>query len=299
MNRVRRLVDAEWTQKLGFTGTQVTVAVLDSGMSWHPDLSGRILCFADFVGKRMGMYDDYGHGTHVGGILGGSGKQSGGLYRGIAPDCLMIPVKVLDFQGNGRSEDVIRGIHWVVQNREKYRIRVMNISVGALTREEKGLSAAVEYAWNSGLVVVAAAGNRGPGEGSVTSPGCNPKVITVGASDDSGQEHLGKGVRRGYSGRGPTRQCIVKPEILAPGSGICSLNAAFQKTGRPYVYKSGTSMSTPVVSGAVALLLQKEPELTNVEIKIRLKEFSDPITEENATAWGQLNVRKLLSKNFP
>ena len=177
-----------------------------------------------------------------------------------------------------------------------------NISVGTLPSvNEEGaekLVQAVEALWDVGIVVVTAAGNYGPRPGSITSPGISKKVITVGSCDDQFYMEEGKKKRKSYSGRGPTAECVVKPDLLAPGSYITSCNARYREKGqKPYTMKSGTSMSTPVVSGAIALLLSKYPDMSNVEVKLRLRESSIDIGRpQNEQGWGLLNVEKLLKE---
>lgn len=299
MNRVRELIEAEALIKEGYTGRGITAAILDSGVYPHPDFRERIVDFQDFLYGKKGCYDDYGHGTHVAGILAGNGKMSKGIYRGIAPFCRILPIKVLDRRGDGNRKDVIRGIDFILTNRKKYNIRILNISVGAVDegKEDEELVMAVEAAWDAGLVVVAAAGNMGPREGSITSPGNSRKIITVGSSDDRDVKlRKLRGIQPGYSGRGPTCACVVKPEILAPGSGIVSCNARYPITRRAYTVKSGTSMATPVVAGAAALLLEKKPDLTNLEVKMRMRESTDDLgLPKVQQGWGQINLRRLLS----
>ena len=152
------------------------------------------------------------------------------------------------------------------------------------------LAECMEHAWDAGLVVVVAAGNMGPHAGSVTVPGTNKKVITVGAFDDC--------IFPGgcYSGRGPTQECICKPEITAPGSNIRSCSSTWYLDGRKYCIKSGTSMAAPVVSGAIALLLEKEPHLTNVEVKMRLKNCARNLNlPKYQQGWGMIDVNLLLT----
>lgn len=273
------------------------MAVLDTGISPHPDFGRRIVCFRDFLGGRRASYDDCSHGTHVCGILGGSGAVSEGKYRGIAPECHFVGLKVLDRQGNGNKEEVIRGIDWVIRNRQTYGIRILNISVGTVRESasmDMQLIRAVERAWDAGLVVVVAAGNMGPEPMSITVPGNSRKVITVGASDDCNPVE-GDGIKPCYSGRGPTAECICKPDITAPGSGIVSCNALLRRSAGYYARKSGTSMATPIVSGCIALLLSAKPELTNVQVKMRLHDTAvDLGLPRQQQGWGQINAEMLL-----
>lgn len=272
----------------GYTGKGVGVCVLDTGIFPHIDFSGRIRAFHDFIGYRIRPYDDNSHGTHVCGIIGGDGRASEGRIRGVAPECELIVLKVLDRMGNGRKEDVLKAFRWILENRRYYGIQVVNISVGTTCRtfgDHKVLIDGVEKLWDKGLVVVAAAGNQGPRPGSVTAPGSSRKIITVGSSD------LLAG-RTAISGRGPTFECICKPDLVAPGNHVLSCSAG---TDNGYGVKSGTSMSTPLVSGAVALMLEKNPGLTNVQIKMKLKESArDMGLPKNQQGWGELDLRHLM-----
>lgn len=287
MNRARKIIHVEEVWEQGYTGAGVTVAVLDTGICGHPDFGKRLAAFRDFVGGAKEPYDDYGHGTHVTGILAGDGTLSG-QYRGVAPDARIVHLKILDRNGNGKRADVLRAIDWVLQNRARYQIRVLNISVGTVKEgdvRDELLVEAVESAWDAGIVVVVAAGNMGPMPQSITAPGNSRKVITVGSMDESAPV---------YSGRGPTRSCVCKPDIVAPGSNILSCCSQWKRQ-RPYCKKSGTSMATPMVSGAAALLLSKEPWLSNVEVKMRLRECADDLgLEHSRQGWGLLNVKRFL-----
>lgn len=297
MNRVRAAVHAEEAYQRGIRGRGIGVAVLDTGISRHPDFDRRIAGFRDFLNGRVNCYDDCSHGTHVCGIMGGSGAAFRGKYRGIAPECHLIGLKVLDQWGNGNKEEVIRGIDWAIRNRNAYGIRILNISVGTVRESQavdRQLIDAVERAWDAGVVVVVAAGNMGPEPMSITVPGNSRKVITVGASDDCVNVATG-GIKPCYSGRGPTGECICKPDITAPGSQVTSCNAALRRSPGYYAVKSGTSMATPIVSGCIALLLSVEPALTNVEVKMRLREAAvDLGLPRQQQGWGQIDVKKLL-----
>ena len=272
----------------GYTGKNVGVCVLDTGIFPHIDFTGRIRVFHDFIGHRIKPYDDNSHGTHVCGIIGGDGRASDGRIRGVAPGCDLIVLKVLDRMGNGRKEDVLRAFRWILENRRYYGIRVVNISVGTTCRtfeDHKVLINGVERLWDEGLIVVAAAGNQGPRPGSVTAPGSSRKIITVGSSD------LLMG-RTAISGRGPTFECICKPDLVAPGNHVL---ACAPGTDNGYGVKSGTSMSTPLVSGAAALMLEKNPGLTNVQIKMKLKESArDMGLPKNQQGWGELDLERFM-----
>lgn len=292
MNRVKQQIHYRCadTMQGNIKGQNVTAAILDTGMAAHPDLNGRILAFYDCVNRRHGMYDDSGHGTHVGGILAGDGRLSKGEYGGMAPKARLVIVKVLDSKGEGSVEQILEGIQWIQDHHERYKIRVANVSVGAKKglegKKEKDLVEAVEALWDLGITVVVSAGNQGPEEGSIAVPGNSRKVITVGAQDEPGR-------KEGCSGVGPTEYCIVKPELVAPGYHVSSCNSRYFKTKIPYVRKSGTSMATPVVSGAAALFLSKYPEAQNVDVKLRLREACE-CEEEARQGWGCLRIDRLL-----
>ena len=275
-------------EKSFYTGKGIGVCILDTGIYEHIDFTGRIWAFYDFLAFKRRPYDDNGHGTHVAGLVAGDGTASMGKYRGAAPGCGIISLKVLDRYGTGSQDDVLRALRWIRENRQQYRIRVVNISVGTTCNSKRNharLLESVEQLWDEGVVVVAAAGNQGPRPGSITAPGSSKKVITVGSSD------LLEG-RGAISGRGPTAECVCKPDIVAPGNKIMSC-----VPGKPYSYgvKSGTSMSTPLVTGAIACALEKNPALTNTDIKTMLMNSADDMgLPQNQQGWGKFNRRKFL-----
>lgn len=281
-----------------YLGTGICAAILDTGIALHPDLKDRVTGFRDFTGSSIKCRDDSGHGTHVAGILAGNGISSGGTYAGMAPRTDLLIGKVLDREGNGNVDNVISGIQWVMKSAVSCGIRIVNISVGTqpdLAQSQKDrLQKAVEELWDMGLIVVVSAGNYGPRSGTVVVPGNSRKVITVGVPDSPSSFSRSRRERINYSGRGPTNECVIKPDIFAPGTGILSCNSRFSFPGEPsYIMKSGTSMATPVVSGALACLLSKYPDMTNVEVKLKLREscMKIPGTE---SGWGLLNVEQLM-----
>jgi serine protease AprX len=295
MERVKKLIHTDDCYKMGLFGKNVTVAVMDTGVAGHPDLAGRILCFQDFCQGRTGAYDDNGHGTHISGIIAGSGKMSENRrYSGIAPAAGIVMLKVLDAAGNGNTEKMLRGIDWIMKHQKQYQIKILNISVGMLPtagkKEQQELLLAVDELWNRGVMVVAAAGNNGPAEETVTIPGISRKVLTVGSSDDE-EIRQKPALTPGYSGRGPTQCCIIKPEILAPGTGIISCS----RDGRGYTVKSGTSMAAPVVAGALALAFNRLPDFTPSEMKLRLYERAYPRgTQLGRKCWGVIHADNLV-----
>jgi serine protease AprX len=278
---------AVWERSV--TGKEIGVAVLDTGIYPHPDLAGRITAFKDLVGKKVSAYDDNGHGTHCAGDIASDGSKSDELYRGPAPECNLIGVKVLDRLGSGSLSTVIEGIQWCIDNKERYGIRVISMSLGSTasqTYKEDPVCQAVEKAWNSGIVVCVAAGNEGPESRTVSSPGIDPKVITVGAIDDKNSAKFNDYVVADYSSRGPTIDNLVKPDVLCPGTNIISLRSPNStldlsnksaRVGNDYVSLSGTSMATPVCAGIVALMLEANDKLKPDEVKEILKKNARPL----------------------
>jgi serine protease AprX len=300
MERTATAIGARWvTEQLGVDGSGVGVATIDSGVDpWHEDLNGRVAHFADFVNSQSEAYDDYGHGTHVAGIIAGSGSNSGGMRRGLAPGAHLIVLKALDISGNGFTSNVIAAIDYAIANRATFNIRVLNLSVAAGVYEsftKDPLTLAAKRAVDAGIVVVAAAGNRGRGAtgrahyGGIASPGNAPWVLTVGAAGDMGTVDRRDDVVAAFSSRGPTAiDESAKPDLVAPGVGIEStadpsstLFAANPQSriwgttrstaSEPYLSLSGTSMAAPVVTGAIALMLQANGALTPNAVKAILE----------------------------
>ena len=258
-------------QELGFTGKGVVIAVLDTGIHPHPDLiipDNRIEAWRDLVNQKENPYDDNGHGTHVAGIIAGNGWSSRGRYKGIAPEASLVGIKVLDEEGQGSVSGVLAGIEWCLDNLANLKIKVINLSFGTTAQESyhfDPLCRATTVAWKKGIAVCIAAGNEGPGQQTIDSPGINPRVITVGNVDDRRTLAGNDDLLNQTSGRGPTIDNVIKPDLLAPGTEITSL-----KITGGYRALTGTSMSTSLVSGAIGLMLQKWPKLTPDQIKYLL-----------------------------
>lgn len=301
MQRVLEQIEAHFKEK-EITGQEVTVAVLDSGCGRHPDVMGRVLCFRDFVNHKQLMYDDNGHGTHVCGIICGNGSLSGGGYRGIAPGARLVVCKVLNEKGDGITEHMLEALQWVLDNKERYGIKILNISVGIgdlkEAKKELALHKMVEKVWNKGITVICAAGNKGPANGSISSVCGMENVITVGCHD--GKYCLDNPGRCAtYSGRGDAKGALRKPDIVAPGTDIMSCNAfckrSFGFTNNAYVKKSGTSMATPIIAGAAALFFSKYPDMSNEDFKQKLTMTATDLGEAwNLQGWGMVNVKRLL-----
>ncbi len=291
---------SEVRQQLGYDGTGIGVAVIDSGAAAaHDDLreigtdNQRVDGFVDFVNGQSAAYDDYGHGTHVAGTIAGDGYDAGGAQAGIAPGVRLFVLKVLDQNGRGHMSDVIAALDYVVTHKDEFHIRVVNLSVATGVYESYNtdpLTLAAKQAVSAGLVVVAAAGNNGrdslgsPQYAGVTAPGNAPWVLTVGASSHMGTPDRADDTMAAFSSRGPGAiDYRAKPDLVAPGVGTESLTdpssalyvspTAALISGTvptayfPYMSLSGTSMSAPVVTGTVALMLQANPSLTPNAVK--------------------------------
>ena len=262
----------------GITGKNITVAILDSGLAKHPDINpNRILAFHDFINSSDIPYDDYSHGTHVTGIIASS-------RIGIAPECNIIPLKILDAKGHGSTDYFIEAIKWILYHQHQYNIQIANISVGGnaseLKKEHNRLNLWINRMWDNGIIVCCSAGNNGPAPNSIYAPGNCKKVITVGAYDG-----------KHFSSAGPIFPFVDKPEVSAPGYHILSL-----KPNSGYSTKNGTSMSVPFISGACALLLQKYPALTNTQTKYYLIQSASSIpgVPLNIQGAGMVNMDRLL-----
>ncbi|MBY9080275.1 S8 family peptidase [Paenibacillus sp. HN-1] len=296
----------------GLDGQGIRIAVLDTGVYPHPDLIrpvNRITAFKDFVNHRSRPYDDNGHGTHVAGDAAGNGWSSKGKYKGPAPGAGIVAVKVLDRDGFGYDSTIIKGIEWCIAQRKRLRLRILSLSLGgpAMTPcHDDPLCQAVERAVRAGLVVVIAAGNSGPGRGTIESPGTSPSAITVGAVDDRRTVWQGDDRVTLFSSRGPAAGRICKPDLSAPGESITSLRAPssaldrelpYLRVGTRYFTLSGTSMSTPIVSGAAALMLQRTPSLTPGKVKKLLKRNTFRLKEpRRAVGSGEVNIRFLKAR---
>lgn len=292
MIKVRKKLGIDYLHRKGYKGNGITVAILDTGISPHPDFEDRIVCFKDFINEKDYLYDDEGHGTHVAGIIGGSGRKSQGLLCGIAPLSNIVALKVLDNKGHGDEENVIKAIYWIIDNGYKFNIRVINISFGTTNFKSDNyhkLIKAIELLWSLGFVIVASAGNNGPGYGTVTTPGDCESVITVGADYDNVRMIINGRIKTNYSGRGPTKHSYIKPDLVAPANKIYSCCNMWNK-GYPYITKSGTSMATPVVTGIIAQLLEANSRLTNYQCKKILTSTAiDLNMEKNRQGWGLVN----------
>ena len=279
--------DTVWGQ--GVTGEGITVAVVDTGLANHPgvekDLNGnnRIVAWIDFVEDKHNPKDRNGHGTHVAGIIANSNIGKDGEWNGVAPGVNLAGVRVLDDNGQGSYASVIEGLQWVLENKDAYNIRIVNLSLVAIAMSPywaDPLNEAVTQLWANGIVVVVAAGNGGPGAMSVGVPGNNPYVITVGAfTDNYTPNDWSDDYIAPFSAAGPTLDGFVKPDLVAPGAHIVSSmkdNTTLAQTypdnvlPKKYFSMAGTSQATAVASGVAALMLAQNPDLTPDQVKFRM-----------------------------
>lgn len=295
---------------MGYKGEGIVVAVIDSGVTYDRDFTitpkkphTRIKEVLSFNTNSWKVDDATGHGTHVAGILGGNGSASDGAYAGIAPGVDLISLKVSDEAGMASESDVVVAMQWVYDNMDDYDIRVVNLSLNSTVEgsyHTSPMNAAAEILWFNGVVVVASAGNKGPGGGFNTAnaaPANDPFIITVGAGDERGTIYPADDTIASFSAFGTTIDGISKPDIIAPGKDIISVLADSSDWGLEYPDRvvlgveyfrlSGTSMAAPMVTGAVALLLQAEPDLTPDQVKYRLMNTSMSIS---GGSYGYLDV---------
>ena len=291
------------TWDVGYTGKGVVVAVLDTGVDdEHEFLLGKFVAGFDCSGRfartdRETNPDDLdGHGTHVASVIMGTGGSTG-FYRGVAPDALLVDVKVLSSVGTNFEDQLIRGIEWVIENKEKYNIKIINLSGSSDVEDFDGTSAVsrvANKAVENGLIVVAAAGNEGPDAETISAPAVADKVIAVTAVDDRNTVDRGDDFIADYSSRGPRKDGGQKPDVSASGSNIVGALAA--ETGNAsdgLVMMWGTSMAAPHVSGVCALLLEANSTLSPLEVKKVLLESAEDKGEDGWDAsygWGVVDA---------
>src|SRR3569833_522848 len=296
------LVGVVSLQRNGITGRGVTIAVLDSGLWQDPNqnFGSRGLASIDVAngGSDPVQGDPYGHGTHVTSIAAGGAQNVSLSYSGIAPQANLVIVRAFDGTGGGRYTDVIAGLNWIVANRDRYNIRILNLSFGAQPQSyywDDPVNQAVMAAWRAGIVVVAAAGNEGPSAMTIDVPGNVPYVITAGALTDNYTPYDGTDDRlASSSSAGPTFEGFVKPELVAPGghmaasmsrdSYLANIDPNSMSPGEQMFTMSGTSQAAAVTSGVVALMLQSNPNLSPDTVKCRLLASTRPAV----TAGGSL-----------
>ena len=304
----RKTVRADDLNTAGYTGRGVTVALIDTGVTGVSDLAGRILPVTDDVtgvvtacqnmSGESTCDDSYGHGTFVAGIIAGNGAASAGAYKGVAPEANILSVKIAGRSGAADVSNVLAAIQWVVNFKDRYGVKVLNLSLGTDSTQSyrvDPMNFAVEKAWQAGITVVVSASNRGPDPRTISKPGDDPFVITVGAVDDRGTSATSDDSLPNFSSRGPTAaDGLPKPDVTAPGAHVVSLRApgsAVDQNFPNYVdgaYRkgSGTSFSAGVVSGAAALIAQANPVATPDRIKYALTSTARRVASTDAMAVG-------------
>ena len=296
----------------GDLGQGVNVAVLDTGIAALPDFASRLVGGVDLSGGNNPFVDSYGHGTFVAGLIASSGASSGGQYKGEAPDAGLVSVKVAGASGSTNLATVMAGVGWTISHAAQLHIRVLNMSLGFVPWQSTSLNPldqAVQAAWNAGVVVVTSAGNAGPFNGTVLSPGDDPLVITAGALNDNGSTTAAGDTIPSFSSAGPTDpDGYYKPDLVASGKSVVSLadpgSTIYQgfpsaRVGSSNFVGSGTSFSAAITSGAVALDLELHPSDKPNDVKARLLATASPGPTGNpfVDGHGELNVAAAAADN--
>jgi len=280
--------------------------VLDTGVSEMNDFAGRLVHGPDLSGEGT-VVDTYGHGTVMAGAIGGSGADSvgnrAGKFAGVAPESTIVAVKVAGRNGAVDVSTILQGMHWVSAYKDQFNIRVMNLSWGVPSTQDPAvdpLNYAVQRLWSEGIVVVVAAGNSGPTAGSITKPGDDPVVLTVGAFNDKGSGKLDDDSHVDWTSQGPTAQGLTKPDVVAPGRTLTlarsygsHVEATYPKAlvSPSYVRGSGTSQAAAVTAGVAALLIAARPSLTPDQVKHLLKSTASPLAGETPNEQGSGRIR--------
>ena len=290
----------------GLLGDGVGVAVIDTGVSAMKDFQGRLVHGPDLSGEGT-VTDTYGHGTVMAGVIGGSGADSagrtGGAYTGVAPRSTLVSVKVAGRNAAVDVSTILQAMHWVSAYKSQFNIRVLNLSWGTKSTQHHSidpLNYAVQRLWRDGIVVVVAAGNSGPKSGTVTKPGDDPMVLTVGSFDDKQNVDPADDSLSPWSSQGPTAAGLTKPDILAPGRSLVATRSygSYVEQTYPkalispsYIKGSGTSEAAAVMSGLAALLIQSNPSLTPDQVKAMITRTASPLANQTANAQGHGRVQ--------
>ncbi len=280
-----------------YSGRGINVAFIDTGISPHADFmlgENRVKFFKDFIDDKKTLYDDNGHGTFVCGVCSGGGYLSKFRYAGIAPKSNLYVLKALNKNGEATANKILDAMEWIFDNHEKENIKVVCMSFGS---EPIGYNDPIMLGanalWRDGVVVVAAAGNSGPKENTIKSPGISPEIITVGGIDDNrfDEDSFNKDFfeMANFSSRGPALR-HYKPDLVAPSVDITSCG-----TKNFYTKLSGTSVATPMIAGVVCLMLECYPNLSPREIKARLLRGCTSIGfDANSEGYGVPNLKRIL-----
>jgi serine protease AprX len=288
-------------------GEGVGVAVIDTGISEMNDFRGRLVHGPDLSGEGT-LVDTYGHGTAMAGIVGGDGADSAGnvngAYVGVAPKATLVAVKVAGRNGAADVSTMLQAMHWVSAYRTQFNIRVLNLSWGTNSTQDPALDPinyAVQRLWRDGIVVVVSAGNAGPDAGTITKPGDDPVVLTVGAYNDSATpDNTADDVMPGWSSKGPTAQGVTKPDVVAPGRTLITTRSYGSDVERnnpralvapSYIKGSGTSEAAAVVSGLAALIVKAHPTWTPDQVKAAIKSTASPMSGPGPNKQGKGRVQ--------
>ena len=272
-------------------GTGVNVSIIDSGIDdAHPDFGDRILIEENYVDGGNETDDPRGHGTHVAGIAAGDGTEGDGQYVGIAPGANIFDKRALDDEGTGTLSDIVTAVEDSVDNEAD----IISMSLGAAIEPDNPLNDAVAAAHDDGVVVVSSAGNSGPGAGTISAPANAPESISVGASDPT--DRFYDDDIAAFSSRGPTELGDIKPDVVAPG--VFVVAAGSEDAGEfPYTEKSGTSMSAPMVTGTIALMLEERDDLSPEEVRSALAttahQFDEPSAYDQGA--GQIDAQRAVN----
>jgi serine protease AprX len=300
----RRAVGVSAVER-AYDGDDVAVAVIDTGVSSVADLSDTVEARVEFTPGHDGI-DRFGHGTHMAGIIAGDGSSSGGRWRGVAPDAELISIKTAGPDGATDVSAVLAALQWVVVNKRRHDIRVLNLSFGtdaARSYLTDPLNYAVERVWRAGILVVVAAGNRGPHPGSIAKPGDDPFVLTVGAADLRDTVGRSDDEVAPFSSRGPTADGVAKPDLVAPGVSIVSsrapgswadLSRPEARVGTEYFKGTGTSQAAAIVCGIAALLFEADPWLTPTEAKAALVGTSHGLSGQPGAGSGLVDAARAI-----
>lgn len=285
LDKVKKFINLN-TCSTDTLSSNITIAFIDTGISPHLDFllpTNRILHFKDLINNHTYPYDDNGHGTFVCGVCASSGVCSNGKYSGITKNANIVMIKALDKNGETTSNKILEAMQYIYSIRKKYNIKIVCMSFGAdYSGRNDPLQQGALTLWNSGIVVVAAAGNSGPDKHTIKSPGTSSRIITVGGLDDGRND--GQIKIADFSSRGPCENKF-KPDLVAPSVEITSTSNI--SNHQLYTQMSGTSVATPIVAGICALILKANPTFTPDKLKYTLLNNCTPITfNKNNEGYG-------------